>query len=110
MPDDLLLIANKSFLQFGIQVKIVIIIIKMLYSNGNKKLYAQFLAAVLTGFIVFPEVLHSLVIKLFIYEGRYVAFKFFTVQKHVLRAFAYTINFTTKHAKNTDVNDYISIK
>jgi hypothetical protein len=110
VPYQLFFITYKSLLEFGIKVKIVIIIIKMLYSDRNKKLYAQFLTAFITGFVMFSEVLHSLVIKLFIYEGRYVAFKFFTVQKPVLRALAYTVDFTTKQAKNTDVNDYITIK
>ena len=109
VPYQLFFITYKSLLKFGIKVKIVIIIIKMLYSDRNKKLYAQFLTAFITGFVMFSEVLHSLVIKLFIYEGRYVAFKFFTVQKPVLRTLAYTVDFTTKQAKNTDVNEYITI-
>ena len=96
VPYQLFFITYKSLLKFGIKVKIVIIIIKMLYSDRNKKLYAQFLTAFITGFVMFSEVLHSLVIKLFIYEGRYVAFKFFTVQKPVLRTLAYTVDFTTK--------------
>ena len=82
VPFKLLFIAGKTLLKLGTQVEIIIIVVEMLNSDRNQKLNTKFLAAFTAGFIMLTELLHSLIIKLFIYEGRYIAFKFLAVQRH----------------------------
>ncbi len=102
MPFDLLLIACHTLFKLGIEIKIIIVIIKMSDTYRNEKLYAQFFTAFVTVFVVLTKLLHCLEIKLFINEGRYITFKFPAVQKHSFRIFAYIKYFTSKRGKNTE--------
>ncbi len=100
MPFDLLFIAGHTLLELGIEIKVIVIIIKMSYSYGNKELYAKLFAAFTACFVMLTELLHRLEIELFINEGGYVTFKFPAVQKRSFRIFAYIIYFTSKRPKN----------
>ena len=102
MSFDLLLIACHTLFKLGIEIKIIIVIIKMSDTYRNEKLYAQFFAAFVTVFVVLTKLLHCLEIKLFINEGRYITFKFPAVQKHSFRIIAYINYFTSKRGKNTE--------
>jgi len=107
VPFKLLFIAGKTLLKLGTQVEIIIIVVEMLNSDRNQKLNTKFLAAFTAGFIMLTELLHSLIIKLFIYEGRYIAFKFLAVQRHSFYILAYKDIILQKSRKIQYVNVYI---
>ncbi len=100
MPLKLLVVAGKALLQFRVQVEIVIVIIQVLDTHSNQELNTKFLAAFTAGFVMLTELLHSLIIKRLIYEGRYMTFKFLTVQKALLLDARIHIYITTKLPKN----------